>query len=168
MRAAMPQLAVRSTFIVGYPGETEAEFESLMQFVAEMRFDRVGAFQFSFEPGTSSETLGDPVPPEAKQERFHRLMTDQQSVSLQLNQAQVGRTLDVLIEGRDRALGIGRSYRDAPEIDGLVFVEGDADVGDIVTTRITGAMTYDLTARQVARSEGPGLIPIELATPGES
>jgi ribosomal protein S12 methylthiotransferase len=106
----------------------------------------VGTFQFSFEPGTSSESLGDPVPREVKQERFDRLMSLQQGISLQLNQLVVGRTLDVLVEGRDRNLAIGRSYRDAPEIDGLVFVEGEAAIGEIVPVRITGAMPYDLTA----------------------
>jgi ribosomal protein S12 methylthiotransferase len=146
MRAAMPDLAVRSTFIVGYPGETEEEFEALMQLITEARFDRVGAFPFSFEPGTASEGLGDPVPAEVKQMRFDRLMTAQQGISLQLNQRQVGRKLDVLIEGRDKGLAIGRTYRDAPEIDGLVFVEGEAEVGEMIPARITGAMPYDLTA----------------------
>ena len=146
MRSAMPQLAVRSTFIVGYPGETDAEFAALVDFITEMRFDRVGTFQFSFEPGTTSEPLGDPVPAELKQERFDRLMTVQQGISLQMNQAHVGQTLEVLIEGRDKEIAIGRSYRDAPEIDGLVLVEGAANVGEIVPARITGAMPYDLTA----------------------
>lgn len=165
MRAAMPHLAVRSTFIVGYPGETETEFEALMQFITQMRFDRVGAFQFSFEPGTSSEMLGDPVPAEVKQARFDQLMTEQQGISLQLNQAQVGRTLDVLIEGRDRDLGIGRSYRDAPEIDGLVFVEGETKVGEIVRTRITGAMPYDLTGIPMEGHDQGTQVPIRLTTP---
>jgi ribosomal protein S12 methylthiotransferase len=146
MRAAMPNLAVRSTFVVGYPGETDEEFETLLGFIREMRFDRVGAFQFSFEPGTSSEPLGDPIPSEVKQERFDRLMSEQQGISLQLNQAVVGSTLNVLIEGRDSTFAIGRSYRDAPEIDGLVFVEGEARIGEIVPAKITGAMPYDLTA----------------------
>ena len=146
MRSAMPDLAVRSTFIVGYPGESDEEFESLMNFITEMRFDRVGAFQFSFEPGTASEPLGDPVAADVKQDRFDRLMAAQQGISLQLNQSLVGRTLDVLIEGRDKQLAIGRSYRDAPEIDGLVFVEGKAKIGEIVPVKITGAMPYDLTA----------------------
>jgi ribosomal protein S12 methylthiotransferase len=164
MRSAMPHLAVRSTFIVGYPGETDEEFDALMSFIAEMRFDRVGAFPFSFEPGTSSEPLGDPVPPELKQERFDRFMTAQQSISLQINQSQVGSTLDVLIEGRDRDLGIGRSYRDAPEIDGLVFVEGDAPIGDIIPVRVSGAMPYDLTAVPVSKHSPSVHAPIRLAT----
>ncbi len=90
MRANIPNLAIRTTFIVGYPGETEEEFQALMDFVQEIRFDRVGAFQFSFEPGTTSEPLGDPVPAEVKQERLDRLMEMQQGISLQVNQAQVG------------------------------------------------------------------------------
>ena len=139
------RLALRTTFIVGYPGETEEEYQALYDFVNEIRFDRVGTFQFSFEPGTTSEPLGDPVPAEVKQERFERLMELQQGISMQVNQSYVGRTLDVLVEGRDKGIAIGRSYRDAPEIDGLVFIEGEARIGDIVPVRITGAMAYDLT-----------------------
>jgi len=145
MRAAMPDLAIRTTFIVGYPGETDEEYQALYDFVNEIRFDRVGAFQFSFEPGTKSAPLGDPVPAEVKQERYERLMELQQNISLQVNQSYVGKTLDVLVEGFDNGLSIGRSYRDAPEIDGMVFIEGKAKVGEIVSARITGAMTYDLT-----------------------
>jgi ribosomal protein S12 methylthiotransferase len=151
MRAALPGLAIRTTFIVGYPGETEAEFQTLLDFVSEMRFDRVGAFQFSFEPGTSSEPLGDPIPAEVKEERYQRLMGLQQSISLQINQSFVGQSLDMLVEGFDKELSIGRSYRDAPEIDGLVFADrvnaaqGQAEIGQIVPVRITGAMAYDLT-----------------------
>ena len=145
MRAAIPNLAIRTTFIVGYPGETEEEFQALMDFVQEIRFDRVGTFQFSFEPGTTSEPLGDPIPAEVKQERYERLMELQQTISMQVNQSHVGKTLNVLIEGFDNGISIGRSYRDAPEIDGMVFVEGQAEVGEIVPVKITGAMTYDLT-----------------------
>ncbi|MEO5887929.1 MAG: 30S ribosomal protein S12 methylthiotransferase RimO [Anaerolineales bacterium] len=145
MRAAIPDLAIRTTFIVGYPGETEEEYQALVDFVQEMRFDRVGTFQFSFEPGTTSELLGDPVPAEIKQERFERLMELQQGISMQVNQSYVGKTLDVLVEGRDKGISIGRSYRDAPEIDGLVFIEGDAKIGELVPVRISGAMAYDLT-----------------------
>ncbi len=145
MRAAIPNLALRTTFIVGYPGETEEEFQALLDFIEDIRFDRVGAFQFSFEPGTASEPLGDPIPPEVKQERWERLMERQQRISLEINQSFVGRTLDVLIEGQGDGLSLGRSYRDAPEIDGLVIVEGDLPIGEIVPVRITGAMPYDLT-----------------------
>ena len=158
MRSAMPDLALRTTFIVGYPGETEEEFQTLLDFVQEIRFDRVGAFQFSFEPGTASEPLGDPVPAEVKQERYERLMALQQGISLEKNQALVGTTLDVLVEGQgeveDQAgrrgtgekISLGRSYRDAPEIDGMVIVEGDLPLGEIVPVRVSGAMPYDLSA----------------------
>ncbi len=146
MRAAMPDLALRTTFIVGYPGETEAEFKTLLDFIEEVRFDRVGAFQFSFEPGTTSEPLGDPVPEEVKQERWERLMELQQGISLERNQSYVGVILDVLIEGHGDGLSLGRSYRDAPEIDGMVIIEGEIPIGSMVPARITGAMTYDLTA----------------------
>ena len=156
MRVLLPGLAIRTTFIVGYPGETEAEFQMLLDFVQKMRFDRVGAFEFSFEAGTASEPLGDPVPVEVKRERLERLMQLQQDISLEKNQALVGQTLQVLFEGQgemDEGTGkksrqmvsVGRSYRDAPEIDGLVLVEGDVPVGVMLPVRITGAMAYDLT-----------------------
>jgi ribosomal protein S12 methylthiotransferase len=145
MRTALPDLALRTTFIVGYPGETEAEFQTLLDFMQEIRFDRVGAFQFSFEPGTTSEPLGDPVPPEVKQERYERLMAAQQAISLEKNQTLVGKTLPVLVEGKGDGLSVGRSYRDAPEIDGMVVIEGEIPSGEITPVRITGAMTYDLS-----------------------
>ena len=145
MRAAIPELAIRTTFIVGYPGETEEEFQALYDFVNEIRFDRAGAFPFSFEPGTTSTPLGDPVHASVKEERFARLMELQQSISLQVNQSYVGKTLDVLVEGFNDGISIGRSYRDAPEVDGLVVIEGKASVGDIVPVRITGSLAYDLT-----------------------
>jgi ribosomal protein S12 methylthiotransferase len=156
MRAAMPDLALRSTFIVGYPGETEAEFQALLDFVEEIRFDHVGTFQFSFEPGTTSEPLGDPIPPEVKQERYERLMQTQQSISLQKNQAFVGRKLDVLIEGQGDGISLGRTYRDAPEIDGLVIVEDELPTGIMLPVRITGAMAYDLSG--IAESR-PAILP---------
>jgi ribosomal protein S12 methylthiotransferase len=145
MRSKISDLAIRTTFIVGYPGETDEEYQALVDFVQQIRFDRVGTFQFSFEPGTTSEPLGDPVSAEVKQERFEHLMELQQGISMQVNQSYVGKTLDVLVEGKDKSITIGRSYRDAPEIDGLVFIEGDAKIGSIVPVRITGAMAYDLT-----------------------
>ena len=152
LRAAMPGLGLRTTFIVGYPGETDQAFENLLDFVKAIRFDRVGAFQFSFEPGTISEGLGDPVSPAIKQERQDRLMIAQQEISLQKNQALIGSTMDILVEGQGEVEGsgeivsLGRSYRDAPEIDGMVIVEGSLPEGEIVPVKISGAMVYDLTA----------------------
>jgi ribosomal protein S12 methylthiotransferase len=151
MRTAMPKMAIRTVFIVGYPGETEEEYQALLEFTEEIRFDRVGTFQFSFEPGTASEALGDPVPSEVKEIRYQRLMLAQQPISLQINQSFVGQTLDILIEGHDKGFSIGRSYRDAPEIDGMVLVEGVLPMGDIIPVKITGAMEYDLHAESIQR-----------------
>jgi ribosomal protein S12 methylthiotransferase len=145
MRKAIPDLALRTTFIVGYPGETEGEFQTLLDFVEEIRFDKVGTFKFSFEPGTASEPFGDPIPSEVKEERLKRLMEKQQQISLERNQAFVGRSLDVLIEGVGQGISMGRSYRDAPEVDGLVLVKGEIPVGQIICVRITDAMVYDLS-----------------------
>ncbi len=155
MRGEMADLALRTTFIVGYPGETEGEFQTLLDFVEETRFDKVGAFKFSFEPGTTSEALGDPVPAEVKQKRWERLMALQQGISLEKNQALVGKTLEVLIEGSGDGLSMGRTYRDAPEIDGLTILEGEYPNGEIIPVQITDALAYDLNG--VAVSELPSL-----------
>jgi len=144
LRAAMPDIAIRTTFIVGYPGETEEEFQALLDFVADLRFDRLGCFTYSFEPGTPSASLPDQVPEEVKEKRRERLMALQQGISLARNQAQVGRTLEVLIEGQGDGLSIGRTYRDAPEVDGLVLIPGNLPIGEMVPVRITGATEYDL------------------------
>lgn len=157
MRTLMPGLALRTTFIVGYPGETDAEFEGLLDFVRELQFDRAGAFRYSQEPGTPSAALPDQVPEELKQERYEALMTLQQGISLAKNQALVGRTIDILVEGHGAGedahghpaggtLSLGRSWRDAPEIDGYVIVEGELPPGEIVPVRVTGATAYDLFA----------------------
>ena len=145
MRAAIPDLALRSTFIVGYPGETEEEFQALLDFIEEIRFDKLGAFKFSFEEGTPAEALGDPIPAEVKEERMKRLMEKQQRISLEKNQAFVGRSLEVLLEGAGQGISIGRSYRDAPEVDGLVLVKGEIPAGKIISVAINNAMVYDLS-----------------------
>ena len=155
LRELMPRLALRTTFIVGYPGETESEFEALLQMVRDLQFDRVGAFTYSYEPGTPSASLPSQVDDDVKQARYERLMALQSTISLQKNQALVGKTLDILVEGHgigedehgeetDGVISLGRSYRDAPEIDGYVLVEGELPVGEIVPVRISGATTYDL------------------------
>lgn len=171
LRQMMPNLAVRTTFIVGYPGETEAEFEGLLRMVRELEFDRVGAFQYSYEPGTPSAALPNQVDDDIKQERYERLMETQQGISLKKNQALVGKTLDILVEGHGMGedevgretgdvISLGRSYRDAPEIDGYVLVEGELPVGEIVPVRITGATTYDLIAQADTR-------PARIIEPGQ-
>jgi len=152
LRAAMPNIALRTTFIVGYPGETEEEFQGLLDFVQAIEFDKVGAFTFSPEPGTPAATLPDPVPVEVQDERYDRLMSVQQPISLSKNQAQVGQMLKILVEGEGEIEGsgdpllLGRSYRDAPEVDGLVLVPGvsGAPLGEMMEVYINGAMEYDL------------------------
>jgi ribosomal protein S12 methylthiotransferase len=144
LRRAVSGIALRSTFIIGYPGETEKEFNTLLDFISEVRFDKLGAFKFSFETGTASETLGDPVPDEVKEERLKRLMEKQQHISLQLNQEFIGRNLDVLIEGSRQGISMGRCYRDAPQVDGLVLVDSEISAGTMVNVHINNAMVYDL------------------------
>ena len=157
MRAAIPNLSVRTTFIVGYPGETDEEFDGLLKFVNDLQFDRVGAFKYSYEIGTPSALLAGQVADDVKEARYNALMELQQGISLARNQALVGKTLPVLVEGHAQAededgnplptaLSLARSYRDAPEIDGYVIVEGSLPPGEIVPVRITGATTYDLMA----------------------
>ncbi len=144
LRRAMPDIALRTSFIVGYPGETEEEFQALLDFVQEMAFDKVGVFTYSREQGTPAAALPGQLPAEIKEERYRRLMELQQSLSLAKNQEMIGRVLDVLVEGCGDGFSLGRSYRDAPEIDGLVMVSGELPVGEIVPVRITGALEYDL------------------------
>jgi ribosomal protein S12 methylthiotransferase len=148
LRRAMPEIAIRTTFLVGYPGETEEEFQTLLAFVEEMEFDRVGGFAYSHEEGTPAAELKDDVPPEVKAARLERLMATQQPISLAKNQALVGEVLDVLIEGQGEGLSVGRSYRDAPEVDGLVLVEEALPVGELVPLRIAAALEYDLVGER--------------------
>ena len=149
LRAAMPDIAIRTTFIVGYPGETDEEFEGLKTVVRDLRFDRVGAFTYSYEASTPSATVSWQVEEAVKQARLAELMELQQAISLSRNQALVGRVLPILVDGHGDNLSIGRTYRDAPEIDGLVLVPGELPLGELVPVLIDGAMTYDLTARPV-------------------
>ncbi len=152
LREAMPDIAIRTTFIVGYPGETDAEFDTLVDFVQNMMFDRVGVFTYSYEPDTPSADLPGQVPAEVKEDRYNILMETQQAISLRRNQAQIGRTLPILVEGYGDGISVGRSYRDAPEIDGVVIVEDQLPVGELVPVRVTGAMAYDLIAARVKGS----------------
>lgn len=145
MRGILPELVLRTTFIVGYPGETEVEFQKLVEFIQEIRFDHVGVFTYSFESGTASEELGDPVPEEVKQWRRDQLMSIQQQISLEKNQLLIGGTFPTLIEGFGDGVSIGRTYRDAPEIDGMVILSGEREIGEILPVMITGASAYDLS-----------------------
>jgi len=146
LRSAVPEIALRTTFIVGFPGETDAEFDALLRFVEEIQFDRVGVFVYSYEADTPSGRMSGQVPAEVAEARRDLLMRRQQRISLARNQRLVGQTLTALIEGHDAQQGIsvGRTYRDAPEVDGLVIVEGTLPVGEMLPVRINGALVYDL------------------------
>jgi len=146
MRAKLPDLVIRTTFIVGFPGESEHSFQVLKDFLEEMQFDHVGVFTYSMENGTPAQILGDPIPQEVKEARRQELMTLQAGISYQKNQKLCGKVLNILVEGVDQENGvlIGRTYRDAPEIDGLVIAEGTGDVGELLPVRLTAAMQHDL------------------------
>lgn len=155
LRAAMPEISLRTSLIVGFPGETEAEFAELLEFVRETRFDKLGVFTYSPQERTPAATMPGQIPERVKRERRAAMMALQQEISLATNQALIGRELDVLVErvvppsGRGRRATppsvIGRSYRDAPEVDGSVIVHTDtAAPGDILCVRISGAGPYDL------------------------
>ncbi len=148
LRRAMPDIALRTTFIVGFPGETETQFNNLLDFVDEIRFDRVGVFAYSQEEGTPAGERKDQISPEAKEERLHKLMTLQSKISTELNAKWVGSTVGVLVEGKTGDSNrpyVGRTERDAPEIDGQVYFSGpELKVGQLVNVHITDAETYDL------------------------
>jgi len=150
LRAAMPDVALRTAFIVGYPGETPAEFQGLLDFMQAVQFDRVGIFTFSREPGTPAYDLPHQVPEEVKQERYQVAMQLQRKISLTRNQAQVGRQLDVLVDGVGDGVSLARSYRDAPEVDGFVILQEEHPVGEFVAVRVVGAGPYDLMAVPLA------------------
>jgi ribosomal protein S12 methylthiotransferase len=147
-RNICPELAIRSTFIVGFPGETENDFELLLDFIKEAKLDRVGAFTYSEVPGATANSLPNQIPEALKQERYERFMQVQQQVSLQKNQAKVGKILEVIIDDYGQLPGdvIGRSKFDAPGIDGNVFAisDGTVKIGDIVKVKVNKADSYDL------------------------
>lgn len=171
VRKAIPSVAIRTTFIVGFPGEGERHFQSLLDFLNAAELDRVGAFQFSPEPGTPAHELPDQVPSAIKQQRFDRLMTLQQSISHKINAYWMGKPLDVLIESHADGWSVGRSFRDAPEIDGLVFVEGELPLGQFAQVQVVAAEPYDLYARASlpsrSRRTRTSLSPLRVATPAE-
>jgi ribosomal protein S12 methylthiotransferase len=144
LRQAMSDIALRTSFIVGYPGETEEQFQALLGFLNEIAFDRVGIFVYSPEEGTRAALLPNQVPDEVKQERYERAMLEQQEISLTRNEEFIGSTLEVLVEGRGDGISVGRSYRDAPEVDGTVIVLEELPVNEFATVRITEALEYDL------------------------
>jgi ribosomal protein S12 methylthiotransferase len=155
LRARVPGLALRTSLIVGLPGETDADFEDLVSFVEEQRFERLGVFEFSPEDGTPAATMARQVPDDVKRARRDRVMAIQQEISREHQRALVGRRLEVLVEGRAEEtehLLAGRHAQQAPEIDGITYInDGVAYPGEIVTVEVTDAAEYDLVGRVVAR-----------------
>ncbi|QIW15182.1 ribosomal protein S12 methylthiotransferase [Pasteurellaceae bacterium RH1A] len=147
-REICPDLTLRSTFIVGFPGETEEDFQMLLDFLKEAQLDRVGCFKFSPVEGAVATEMADQVPEEVKEERFHRFMQLQQEISAARLQQKVGKTLQVIVDEIDEEGIIGRSMADAPEIDGVVYVDNasgiEVKVGQIISVQITQADEYDL------------------------
>jgi ribosomal protein S12 methylthiotransferase len=150
-RAELPQLTLRSTFIVGFPGETEEDFRILLDWLEEAELDRVGCFRYSPVEGAAANALPDPVPDTVKEERWHRFMQAQQKISARRLAARVGRKMRVLVDAVEGGKAIARSEADAPEIDGLVRIGGKGAaalaVGEFADVVITGASEYDLEAR---------------------
>lgn len=148
LRAAMPDVVLRTSFIAGFPGETEAEFDELMAFAKATRFDHAGCFTYSLQQWTGAYEMPGQVPDEVKQDRRDRFMRQQQRISAKQAKRFVGKTLPMLVEGIGDAEGqpvvAGRTYREAPEVDGLVFAEGQAQPGDRVLVRIEESGEYDL------------------------
>lgn len=157
LRAAMPDIAIRTTLIVGFPGETEKEFAALCRFVEEMRFDRLGVFSYSQEEGTPAAQMPDQIPEEAKEERRAIVMEIQKGIAAALCAQEIGKTVEVLVEGRlpEEAVYCGRTRRDAPDIDGMVFfrAEEEAYSGDFVSVHIREAGDYDLMGDVVYADE---------------
>ncbi len=155
LRERIPDIALRTTVICGFPGETKGQHEELLSFIEEEKFDRLGAFSYSPEEGTPAEGFPDQVGDDVKEARRARVMELQEKISREKNGRLVGRSLPVLVEGRvgDGGAYAGRSYRDAPDVDGYVFFESDGEImsGEIVTVRITGALDYDLEGELVGR-----------------
>jgi ribosomal protein S12 methylthiotransferase len=156
-RELMPEIALRTTFIVGFPGETRAHFEAVLDFMDGVRFDRVGVFPYYAEEGTPAATLPHQVSDRTKQSRKRQALELQQSISETLNQRYINQEVEVLVEGDadrkadspgDSAELVGRTYRDAPEVDGFVLFTGRAKRGDLVRVHVTGAGPYDLFGTQ--------------------
>lgn len=154
LRTSIPGIVIRTTFIVGFPGETEADFEELKEFVAAQRFENAGVFKYSQEEGTVAGAMPNQIPEEVKENRYHELMALQAEISEELHQDLEGQELYVVIEGFDEenpSLAVARSYREAPDIDGNIFVENadNLHIGDFTKVRILQGFTYELVAEQV-------------------
>ena len=150
LRDANPGIALRTTLIVGYPGETEEDYKELYQFVEEMKFDRLGVFTYSEEEGTTAADLDDNIPVEVKNERKNQIIELQHDISLERNESFIGKTLRVLVDQSENNIGVGRTEYDSPEIDNIVNIEGQVEKGEFVNIQIESANEYELIGKPVA------------------
>lgn len=153
IRSRIEGVVVRSSFIVGFPGETEADFAELKEFIEQQKFERVGIFTYSREAGTPAYDMDDQIPEEVKEDRYHTLMAIQCVISEEINQSYEGQHLTVLVEGKDseqEGLSYGRSYREAPDIDGKIFIENEPNptIGEFIETEVIQGFTYDLVVEK--------------------
>lgn len=154
LRSRIPDICLRSTFIVGFPGETDSQYQFLRDFLEKYRFDKVGVFTYSREEGTSAFSMPKQISDEIMQERYHDLMSVQSKISEEMNRAMEGRILNVLVEGHDEEqsnIAYGRSYREAPEVDGQIYIENDENSkpGDIIKVKIAQGFAYDLVGQKI-------------------
>ena len=147
LRDANPGIALRTTLIVGYPGETEEDYKELYQFVEEMKFDRLGVFTYSEEEGTTAADLDDNIPTEVKNERKNQIIELQHDISLERNESFIGKTLRVLVDQSENNIGVGRTEYDSPEIDNIVNIEGQVEKGEFVNIQIESANEYELIGK---------------------
>jgi ribosomal protein S12 methylthiotransferase len=145
-----PEFMLRTTLMVGFPGETEAHFAAMLQFIQDHPFDRIGAFSFSPEDGTAAANMPSQVPKEIKLERLARLMAVQQPISRKRNERRVGQVVDVLIEGTQDGRAFGRSYAEAPDVDGKIYLENTSQtIGSYVPVRLIRAEEYDMIGEPI-------------------
>ena len=154
LRERIPGVTIRSTFIVGFPGETDAQYQTLRRFLIEQRLDKVGVFTYSREEDTAAYDMPNQVPEDVMQERYHDLMSVQCKISEEINQSFEGKEIEVLVEGRDEEqpnIAVGRSYREPPEVDGQVYIENDTDSkpGDIIKVKVLQGFTYDIVGEKI-------------------
>jgi ribosomal protein S12 methylthiotransferase len=154
IRAKVPGIAIRTTMIAGHPGETEQDFQELLDFVERSRFDRLGVFTYSHEDNTHAYSMKDDVPEELKQERLETVMDVQQNISLDLNRQKVGKTFNVMVDRKEGGTYVGRTEYDSPEVDNEVIIESKEylRIGDFVNVKIHSATEFDLTGEVIPPS----------------
>jgi ribosomal protein S12 methylthiotransferase len=149
LRKAIPEIAIRTTLIVGYPGETEDDFNSLRDFVEEIKFDRLGIFTYSEEEGTGAADLDDNIPRQVKDDRKNLIQEIQLEISLERNESFVGKTMKVLVDTSGEDVSVGRTEYDSPEIDNIVHIQGKAEKGTFVNVKIEKVNEYELIGTKV-------------------